>query len=284
MSFRPYLPVLALTLFGCGDVAGSSSPTTPTLVAVSPSEFSGDVPCANVPGAMRSYVVTLFDLGTNEEPSAPFALPSSVVRDGSVFRPTPCEKTAAFAFVVAGHRYDAEVDAYDRKDLVAVGPGSRHLMGEAAGDYVPPRWTTTCGRKASGSPADGPVTAAQYLTRFVHGCLPLSSDLPDTPTGVSVSLEDALGDLVCGDAPGEVNSFEVALSGSTEPAKTAACGETIEFLDLTPGESYFFDVTAYESGLTDPTWMTACFRTALSGALANAACDPLSKIPDTAAP
>ena len=127
-------PIFAFVTFaalvvGCTVSGGTTGPTTPTLVAVSPLDFAGDIPCADAPGAMRSYVVTLFDLGTAEEPQDAFALPSSVVRqsDGG-FAPARCESATAFSFVIPGHRYDAEVEVYDRDDLRSLGAGSRQLV------------------------------------------------------------------------------------------------------------------------------------------------------------
>jgi hypothetical protein len=283
MTFRPLCFVFAVLLGGCGDVGGSSGPTTPTLVAVAPQDFAGEVPCTNAAGAMRRYVATMFDLGTTDEPNAPITLPSGVVNSGNGYVPMSCLQATAFSFVIPGHLYDADIDAYDRDDLVAVGPGSRHLM-DPAGNYVPPRWTTSCGRGTSGSPADGPVIAASYLTRFVRGCGPLQTDQPATDTAVTVSLKDALGDLACGDAVDQVNHFEVSLTNSAEPASTAACGEEVVFSDLTPDQNYFFDVAAFETDATEPRWQTSCFRSTLAGATLPAACDPLTEIPDTAAP
>jgi hypothetical protein len=283
MSFRPTLVTLSLALWGCGDIGGSPGPTTPTLIAVAPKDFAGEVPCGKTPGAMQTYVATIFDLGTSEEPTAPLALPAGVVGGPDIYRPTSCLQTVAFGFVIAGHRYDAEVDVYDRSDLVAAGPGSRHLMDEATGQYVEPRWTTTCGRK-EGSPADGPVMAATYFTRFIRGCETLTTSTPITPTGISVSLSDALGQLACGDAVDEVNHFEVTLNGSGLPPSQAACGEEVVFEDLEPEVSYFFDVAAFEKDALEPRWQTTCFRSTLPGTILPAACDPLIEIDDTAAP
>jgi len=275
---RTLLAPLALAL-GCTVSGGAGGPTTPTLVGVSPLEFAGSVPCADAPGAMRSYVVTLYDLGTAEEPQEPFALPSSVVRqnDGS-FAPTRCETATAFAFVIPGHRYDAEVEAYDRTDLSALGAGSRHLV-DPAGNYVPPRWTTTCGRKKDGTPAEGPVTAAWYLTRYVHGCEPLVTTQPSTPTGIEVSLDDALGALACGEGPGQVSAFSVKRDDSEDPSQGAGCADPVKFVGLEPGKSYSFSVQAFESGAVTPRWGTTCYRKAVSGAVVPAACNALVELP-----
>ncbi|MFO0570287.1 MAG: hypothetical protein U0263_31890 [Polyangiaceae bacterium] len=267
------------TLVGCTTSSGGTAPTTPTLVAVSPQDFTGDVACVDAPGAMRGYVVTLFDLGTADEPQTPFALPSSVVREGDVFRPARCETATAFSFVIPGHRYDAEIDAYDRRDLTALGPGARQLVDAATGAYVAPRWTTSCGRNGAENPADGPVTAAYYLTRFVRGCAPLESLAPPTDTGVRVSLADALGDLECGEGGGQVAAFTVERSDLGTPEPPAPCTGNVEFTGLEPAVLYTFDVKAYEASAPTPRWGTTCYRKAVAGAVVAAACDPLVEIP-----
>lgn len=274
---RALLGLAALAL-GCSVSGGTAGPTTPTLIAVSPQDFAGDVPCADAPGAMRSYVVTLYDLGSAEEPQEPFALPSSVVRQGDgSFAPARCESATAFSFVIPGHRYDAEIEVYDRADLRALGAGSRHLV-DASGAYVPPRWTTTCGRKQGGSAAEGPVTAAWYLTRFVRGCEPLATTQPATPTGIRVSLDDALGKLACGEAGGQVALFTAKRDDSEEPSQGAACGESVQFVGLEAGTTYSFTVQAFESGALTPRWGTTCYRKALAGAVVPAACDALVEL------
>jgi hypothetical protein len=275
--FAVALPFFALAVSACTSEAGTVIPSTPTLVAVSPADFAGDVPCLDAPGAMRSYVATVFDRGTLDAPSDPFALPSGVLADqNGVYRPAPCERVTGFGFVIPGHRYDAEIDAYDQSDLHALGAGTRTLVSDATGEYVAPRWTTSCGRQPDLSAAGGPVTAAQYLTRFVRGCAALDEHAPATPTGISVSLDDALDGLTCGNADGSISFFTTTLPG--QAPVSAACANSVEFDDLEPGRAYTFDVAAYELGGTAPRWTTSCHRTALFGAIVAAACDPLSEV------
>lgn len=276
MSRRLALACLALApSLGCTSVGGDSITLNPTLVAVSPTDFAGDVPCTDAAGGMQRYVVTLRDLGTAEEPSDPFTLPSAVVREGGVYRPLSCHLPAAFAFVVAGHRYDAEVDAYDRSDLVALGAGSRTLLDEKTGEWVAPRWTTSCGRMVDGSPAEGPVTAALYLTRFVRGCEPLV-DAGTSPTAIRISLDDSLAGLACGDAVGAVAGFEARrVAPLPSESQVRDCGESALFVDLTPGVSYEFELFAFEAGALAPRWGTTCHRKALSGATVDAPCGAL---------
>jgi len=59
--------------------------------------------------------------------------------------PTTCLQPVAFAFVVAGRRYLAEVDAYreDPDELIPLTPGSR-LVTNTQGTRVVPSWAATC--------------------------------------------------------------------------------------------------------------------------------------------
>jgi len=102
---------------GCNALTDTSATTTTTsgqpIIEIDPASFLGGVVCADLPGAMRSYVVTFNDLGPPPEvdggpsaPGFPIALPSS--------EPTPCSQRVAFANGVAGHRYTAEIDGYEQ--------------------------------------------------------------------------------------------------------------------------------------------------------------------------
>jgi hypothetical protein len=265
--------LLAALLAGCGTSPVGTGIDLPTIVAVSAEDFRGAVPCETAPGAMRSFVATLTDLGTTEEPVT-FSLPSSVVRSdalGGRFAPIACQQAAGFSFVVPGHRYSAEIEAYDRTDLVALGPGSRVLVDPASGNYVPPRWTTSCGTK-SDVPGEGPVTAALYRTRYVRGCGPLQEAF-GTETAIRIDTTNAAGPE-CGSGPGEVESFEATLL-ETGAVQSGACGEAILFGGLDGAETYHFELFGYEAGKLLPTWGTSCFRTALSGAIVDAGCGSL---------
>ena len=97
------LGVLAAAALGAActdtgsDLGGSSAAT---VIAVSPPEFLGKVTCSRAPGSMQTFVATVTD-----QTAGSFVLPSSTV--------TPCTVAAQFRYVVPGHRYTAEVDAYD---------------------------------------------------------------------------------------------------------------------------------------------------------------------------
>lgn len=262
---------------GCvSSPGGEATRRIPTLVAVAPEDFSGDVPCLDAPGAMQSYVVRLFDHGTAEEPLA-FELPASVILEGTSYRPVSCQQPAVFGHVVPGHKYSAIVEAYDRSDLVALAAGSPVLV-DANGDYVAPRWTTRCGRTADGAPADGAVVSAFAVTRFVRGCEPLATTAPATETAISLSLTGLASPDECGNALEQIERFSVRQTSDPATVQEAPCGGSVVFSGLEPGAPYAFELTTFASGATTPNRGTTCFRVALQGATVPAACDPLSTV------
>jgi hypothetical protein len=241
---------------------------------VAPADFLGSVPCANAPGALQSYVVRLFDHGTQEEPLG-FELPPAVVPGPSGIGPVPCTQIAVFGHVVPQHRYSAIVEAYDRTDLRAISPSSAVLV-DGSGAYVPPRWTTRCGRDEAGNAIDGAVVSASFVTRFVRGCEPLSTSGPATETGITVSVSDIAGAPGCGSGADQIERFRVRPSANPTAVQEAACGETITFSPLVGGTPYLFDLVAFEGGEVTPSFGTTCFRIALEGATVPASCDPLA--------
>ncbi|MEI9950906.1 MAG: hypothetical protein WDO74_18500 [Pseudomonadota bacterium] len=159
------MALASLAPFACGSTPSTTTVVVrPQLVAVDPDDFLGTVRCtppregdvevdasAIDPDAARSYVATLFDVtpasdGGVPDPGTPLA--SSP--------PTTCLKPVTFAFVVAGRRYLAEVDAYDQspEELTPISAGSR-LQFNADGTRAVPRWVATCG----GYPPSPPVEA-----------------------------------------------------------------------------------------------------------------------------
>lgn len=149
---------------------------------------------------MRRYVATLVDVsGLPEAGIAEIDLPSSP--------PTPCYQKIQFERITSGREYSAKIQGYDRTDLHPASTGSS-IMLDTTGTYVPPRWTTTCGRpelpdagaqlKDAGSQygdastgvfdqcrrqllpdggptgdLGGPVCAYTYLTIVMGDCAPL---------------------------------------------------------------------------------------------------------------
>lgn len=173
MRFAPFLFCLGL-LTALAPFACSSTPSTtitvvrPELVAVDPADFMGNVPCGaplpdpssvgaggaspepppRDPNAAHSYIATLFDVtpGIDGGVPNPGEVPSPGVPLASS-RPTSCQQKATFSFVVANHRYLAQIDAYheDPTELFPISPGSR-LVNDANQVRVLPGWpTVVCG-------------------------------------------------------------------------------------------------------------------------------------------
>jgi hypothetical protein len=264
---------LGVVALGCSDSRGSGGDENPTLVAVEPDAFLRDVPCLSSPGAMRRYVATLEDvtgnLGGEQADLDSFVLPSSP--------PVSCVVPVAFGFVVPEHRYVADIQGYDRTNLVPLASGSPVMLSPESGEVVEPRWTTSCGRQDQGT--DTAVIAYDRVTIFVRACEPLTDHLEaGTPTGVTVSLADALGDLGCGTDPGAVDRFEVTLNGSDDAPLAASCGDQVTLDGLIAETTYTFTVTAFEANGTTAAWQTTCFRTAEPGAIVPAYCDPLVEV------
>ena len=127
---------------------------------------------------------------------------------------------------------------------------------------------------------EGAVAAGWNLTRLVRGCARRESAQPATPTGVSIRLDDARGELTCGEGPDQISAFSVKRDGSDEPAQGAGCADSVEIVGLEAGTSYSFSVQAFEAGASKPRWATQCHRKAVSGAVVPAACDLLTELSD----
>ncbi|MCB9577236.1 MAG: hypothetical protein H6717_09455 [Polyangiaceae bacterium] len=74
-----------------------------------------------------------------------------------------------------------------------------------------------------------------------------------------------------------VEHFDAHLLGAALTTQSAGCGDSATFSDLTPDQSYDFEVFAFESGASSPRWGTTCFRKAQAGATLDAGCDPLTE-------
>jgi len=148
MRFAPYFLGLGLVF---GSLACSSNPTTstaivrPELLAVTPVDFLGAVPCVAGTDAgvgARSYVATLIDITPDADGCVrtplPFELPSSA--------PTSCLQPVTFSYVVPNHYYRAIVEAYtvEASQLTPLAVGSR-LQLTADGARVASSWAATCG-------------------------------------------------------------------------------------------------------------------------------------------
>lgn len=287
---RPDRPLRqALVVLAAGVVLGACSEEEvpvvriahPTLVEVRPEQFLDTVPCRDAPGAMRRYVATVYDLGPEPEDGEEdecgdagagdgdkgFALPSSTIeRGGDMASAIPCTQRVGFSRIVIGHRYWAEIDGYDRDDLVALEPGTRILYDPVTGVRIAPRWKTSCGRC-------NPVTGLGSVVRTIGTCEPLEDSMPSTETLVVVGVDGALDGLTCGSGAGEVERFEVTPPSGAPVG--AACGETVPLTDLEVGGTVTFPLRAFEAGASEPTWGTTCAAEAIRGVTTTATCLPL---------
>jgi hypothetical protein len=134
---------VALGVGACNNSAAPIAGVTPsTAISVDPAEFLGNVKCGIAPGEMQVYVATLKD-----------ASPHSVLRIGDrelvlpSSAPVGCGIPVLFENILNGRQYEAAVDGYDRSDIRPLAPGSRIMVStrDGGGEYVAPRWTTTCG-------------------------------------------------------------------------------------------------------------------------------------------
>jgi len=170
MRFAPYficLGLASLAPFACSSTPSTTTVVTrPELVAVDPADFMGSIDCQaprfsepviddgsagdgsgtvvappRDPEAAHSYVATLFDV----TPAADGSIPNPGTPLASS-PPTSCLKLVTFAYVVAGRRYLAEVDAYheDPDELTPISLGSR-LLSDSGGTRVVPAWGAVCG-------------------------------------------------------------------------------------------------------------------------------------------
>lgn len=333
--------LVALGWIGCGDDDDDEEvEPPPTRVVVAPSAFLGDAACGDAPGAVLTYQATLIDVTDGYQDA--FQLPSSEI--------TPCTREVTFEFVQPGHRYIAQVAAFDRSDLTTVKPGLP-LVIDPAGEVTGPRWTTTCfgyddldysaihpgsdGSGLGGADTSGDeigfggygaafddtlfgVTAYMNSAVIVRGCEDLGPVSADT--GVSVDVQRALVGQTCGTQPGQVERFSLFAAGDgsgtggsgaggsgtgstgalgglgglggtapgaggsggggsgSAPLAEADCGDVATLLGLSPNVQYTFELFAYESGATTPTYQTECRAYTVLGVIVPASCDPLQPV------
>lgn len=288
------------------------------MIVVDPQQFDSAVACVDAPGGMRLYVATLFDLAEDFDAALP-QLASSP--------PTPCTTPVGFGYVEPGRKYRAEIDGYDLDNLEALTAGNRLLRRRDTGDLAVPRWRASCGNplpdavNSDGgdlSFLEGPAEAFRNASVTVRGCTPFSDeDMTPQSASIRVDLTLALGELQCGDSPGEITSYEVTVRDSAS-ASSASCTSPLTFDGLDANTTYFFDVTAFEAasvadagsnggsrdaggaaldaaiadaavadasvadaaaiGAAAARWRTTCYQRALAGVQQTAICEPLAPI------
>ena len=271
-SVLPALVVGALSV-ACSSSSGSTTTEARTLVTVSPTTFGQGIVCGNVPGAWKTYVATLTDV---TDPARPLRLASS--------NPVPCGLPVAFAFVVPDHAYIAEIQGYDRSDIVPFGgpnAGTEHMVDENTKEDVAPRWTTSCGSPDPDDPGVGgaapqPTTSRLQSNVLVRDCNPLREQLPPPDAGITIEMDSVLGSLTCGDGPGQVDRLRVVPEAPGLEQSPASCGMVVPFTPVEPGQSYAFRVEGFERGSTIVRWGARCSAVARAGVTLPASCDTLS--------
>jgi len=214
----------------------------PTAIVVDPSLFLGELPCADIQGAPRSFRATLVDLDTNES-SGPSPRSSC---GGPVF----------FDVVTVAHHYMANIEVFDVS------------VDEAAGAAT---WVTTCG-------ADGVGAAVPLLDHHVAvgNCVPLPN-VGSATTSIVVDPSKAKGNLTCeadGGPLGPVDVIPTAPEDAGLPTVTLACdGSPIVYgAGVVVGARYDFRLEA-EGG-----YATTCSASARAGLVIPAACGALTNL------
>lgn len=275
-------------LTGCAEDSSSDFDTQSSSissVAVDPQYFLGDVPCAGSDGAMKSYVATLTDRSI---PNGQFVLPSSP--------PTSCSDRVVFRFVVVGHEYSAEIDAYEQapEELVPFGnepalgddgnpvrrppSGSRRMLLLTSGEEATPRWTTSCGEGEEGAGIAG-------TSQDIRGCDPLDDQGVVGSTIVAVDPRLALGELTCGTDPGQVSMFTVVPETPGLVTYTdfpcAAVAPVVYEAGIEPERTYTFWI---EANVMDVPHRARCYAIAEKGLRITASCNALTSVGALAIP
>jgi hypothetical protein len=243
-------------VLGCSDarLGDGASIDGQTRIRLSPGEFVGQVPCRRgIEGGLRTYVARLYVVdSTGRIIGADAGTP--IVQTSP---PAACDRAVVFP-ALAFQWYGAEISGFDR-DVTAE---------EAL--TVEPAWRATCGFGAStGENADparfAPTRIAfRGATVLLRGCTIFGEGLPAGGMGqLEVDVAGALGELRCGQGPGEVSFVEGTLGSVTA---TARCGQPLVFDVAGPPRYHTVSLTGFEQ----------------SGDAGGPAIDP--PLPDAAAP
>lgn len=220
---------MALAVVSCGeDRFFGASAATPTggaaVLHILPELFTTEVACRpGVAGQLQSYVAELLDPRLTADGG--FAPPLATSPPARCDRELEFGVPGGLPFALAIKGYDLSTDELRERQL----------------EEVTPKWRAECGTAEVASDA-GLVTTRSVVSvvgrkLVVRDCTPLRLA---QETFLEVSLQEALGTLVCGTAAGQVASFTAAVAGQS---LSAPCGETIRFSGLSAG-SYTVQITA----------------------------------------
>jgi hypothetical protein len=298
--FRLSRPLVALAASGLSCWVGCTNESTPavgvshpTMIEIAPETFLGDVPCTQQVGGLTRYVATLTDVtgsvdsGTGGSGAggaddgaggeADFTLPSSA--------PVPCLSGVGFGFVVPGRKYAALIEGYDTDQIVPRAAGSRlmvqmepasdlttpeALQAIAAAPALTPRWSATC----------RPTTAVSFtvLQASCEQFVPAAGGSSELRIGV----RQLLGDLQCGEEPGQVARLVVSLDvGEDAPRELElpcdAAAEAI-FPEVPARTTVTAYVKAFSADSTQPLAGAKCEALTLPSASVAANCVKLNQV------
>ncbi len=274
---------------GCSsDGADQVGVSHPTMIEIPPESFLGDVPCTLQEGGLSRYVATLTDVTVRNDSAGGAGGGSSdgIGGEGDVTlassAPVPCRAGVGFGYVVPGHQYTAVIEGYDTSVIVPRAPGSP-LMVAAGPDATPsevakapaiaPRWRATC-----------PATTAVSVTVVqAAGCtmLELASGAEERDTELVLDTQGLLGNLECGDEPGQVERVSISLDvGEPQPRvlEQACAADDAVFANLKPRVRASAFVSAFSAGGTLPFAGATCTALTLAGARVTASCAKLNQM------
>jgi len=216
-------PILLMAAgFGCtGESDVDDRRIVETGVVVDPAQFLGDLPCADIEGAPKSYVATVVELADETQPERLLG-PSA---------PVSCGTPVVFTDIRGGREYGAQVSVFDVP------------ADQAAG--ATPAWTTTCGLGGAGAGAAEIVAGRQ--TR-IRGCTAIEGAGTGT-TSITVDASSAVGALGCaadGGTIGQIQIVPIEPAASGLPTVTLACGQApvVYGAAIEPGVKYTFRLEA----------------------------------------
>ena len=202
--------------------------------------------------------------GQGGETSRSFQLPSSV--------PTPCLAAVGFGYVVAGRHYQAKIDGYDSADIAPRAVGSRQMVSTTDPSVTPlvaPSWQAVCPR----------AIAVDSATVLADHCATFAVDNKATG-GLHIDLGPLLGELSCGDQPGQVDRLTVAIAGDTTQTQTVPCDPkgAVDFSGLRGHQSVSVSVSAFSAGAVDAFAGGTCNAVTVPAGSVDASCTSLSLV------
>ncbi len=247
-SVAPLLVLLSMPSCG-GNDADSTANERETLIAVSPEEFLGAVPCMSGPGSMTRYVATLIDV-TEENSAEAAGTPARVEFELPSAGPVSCKESIAFGHVDEGRSYSAQIDGYASQSIEPLSPGSPTMIDRETGAIVSPQWSTRCGDPDQVG-LNAPAIAIYRMTVTVRGCAPMVASTAPTGT-VLLPLGTTLAEA--GTTCDDLASLSVVDGESPVMHDVPLdCNTALEVAGLSTGEHKLVVSTTTRNGDAGPT-------------------------------